>query len=954
MIKIINDIDNINFNDYIIIVPSNLELYYKDKYIDHDNTICNINNFLMDEFNTSKVLANKYVSYIIMNNVYNKLKNNLGYYKNINSNSFINDLLSTYETYDEYELNNSEKTDDLKKIFNLYEDELSSNGYYTINMLYKILLKENNFNGNYLFLSLNDLNKKELLLLEKMNNEGNVLLNLNDMNNNCLIRKLKGIGIDVDYNETSLSNKPIPYKSLNDLCDEVSFISNNISKRIKNGISLEDILIICPDVKTYEPYLNLYLNHPYNKIEYKGLITDRFISAFCDLLSGDFTNVKFIEMLKLGVFDINIKMVDKLDNYIYSWNLEDELFYVPFKYNPNGNKKCFSNKDINDLEVLNSAKNSIITPIKYLLENIVGVNKKSELLKLIYTYLLEEKIINRLFSKDEDGVNNLISLFEYMNDYMEDEITIEDVVKILKNNDLYSKKKQINSNSIDVVSYDNTYVNNKKYIYLIGMIATDIPKKINIPSLLNNDDILKEDLITKINDNNDYSYHVFSNILTCDNVIITYPKLSSTLDLTDKCTYLDMINIEEIEEDNIYDKNTLLKKYSNLLSEDKIEELDDVSFNKINISHSHNLNYKLDKKVAEKLYQDVLYTSPSSIERYFKCPFYHFCESALRLKVKEKYLFDNREVGTFVHYILERIIKNDINDISIDKIDSLISKYSKNYLEDNGKISNNTTNYVLSVLGKSTSLIIKNIVKEMDVTKFKPTYFEFKIDDESVVKPLEIKLDNRLIKIGGIIDRVDTYIDENNYYFRIIDYKTGKKDFKLSDVLDGLNLQMLIYLLAIKESKISELNIIPSALLYYPALIKEERKQRSEDKVKILQNKMRMIGMINKEDIELLEGDMLGTFINDTSRNVLDVQKTYTLEDLNNVFIHIKGLISNMGKSLYDGDIRVNPIGDKQDACMYCKYSSICKFDNKYDKKRKPKTLKNTEVFDMLGGDYNA
>ena len=952
MIKIINELKDINLNDYIIIVPPYMELFYKEKYIDYNYNISNINNFLMDEYNTSKRLVNKYVSYIIMDKVYNKLNNSLSYYTDITSNSFINDLLNTYDKYYEYEVNDSNKINDLNMLFNEFEKELSNNGYYTINMLYKSVIEENNFNGNYLFLSLSNLDRNELSLLNKMGNEGNVLLNIN--NNESLSNKLNGIGISNTLEDISFENKNVLYKSLNDLCDEVSFISNDISKKVKSDASLDDILIICPNTNIYEPYFSLYLNHPYNKNEYKGILTNRFVNSFCDLLYGDFSNSKFIEMLKLGIFDVDKKMVDKLDNYIYSWNLEDELFYIPFKYNPNGNKKSFTEKDVDDLDKLNDIKDSIIMPIKFLLENLKDVTNKTEMLKLIYTYLLEEKIINKLFNIDEEGVNNLISLFEYMNDYMEDEISIENVINVLKNNNLYDSKKESNINFIDIMNYDSSYLGNKKHVYLIGFINSDIPKTLNLPNLLTNDDVLKDDLIKKIDDNNNYSKYLFNTILSCDNVTITYPKLSSQLELTEECSYLNLVNKKEITDKEIYDINNFYKKYSILLSEEKTNKINNKIFEKINKSNEHNLKYKLDKNITEELYENVLNTSPSSIERYFKCPFYYFCESTLKLKVKEKYLFDSREVGTFVHYILEKIIKNDINEISVSNIDDLILKYSENYLEDHGKISNNTTKYVLRVLSKSTALIIKNIVNELRVTKFRPTYFEFKIGDDKIVKPLEIKLDDKVIKIGGIIDRVDTYVDDNNYYFRIIDYKTGKKDFKLSDVLDGLNLQMLIYLLAIKESKISNLNIIPSALLYYPALIKEEKYKVGDNKDEILEKKMRMVGMVNKDDVDILEKDNIGRFINDTSRGVLNLQKTYDLDNLNNLFTYIKKMIYNMGKALYDGNIEVNPIGDKHDACLYCKYSSICKFDKKYDKKRKLKKYTNKEVFEMLGGDYNA
>ena len=53
------------------------------------------------------------------------------------------------------------------------------------------------------------------------------------------------------------------------------------------------------------------------------------------------------------------------------------------------------------------------------------------------------------------------------------------------------------------------------------------------------------------------------------------------------------------------------------------------------------------------------------------------------------------------------------------------------------------------------------------------------------------------ILLRGSVDRVDILKKGEENYIRIIDYKTGSKEFKLSDILYGLNLQMLIYLYAI-------------------------------------------------------------------------------------------------------------------------------------------------------------
>lgn len=50
------------------------------------------------------------------------------------------------------------------------------------------------------------------------------------------------------------------------------------------------------------------------------------------------------------------------------------------------------------------------------------------------------------------------------------------------------------------------------------------------------------------------------------------------------------------------------------------------------------------------------------------------------------------------------------------------------------------------------------------------------------------------INISGKVDRVDFATVDGEAYIRVIDYKSSGKIFAVSDVINGLNMQMLIYL----------------------------------------------------------------------------------------------------------------------------------------------------------------
>ena len=54
----------------------------------------------------------------------------------------------------------------------------------------------------------------------------------------------------------------------------------------------------------------------------------------------------------------------------------------------------------------------------------------------------------------------------------------------------------------------------------------------------------------------------------------------------------------------------------------------------------------------------------------------------------------------------------------------------------------------------------------------------------------------------------------------MVDYKTGKKEFKLSDVIYGVNMQMLIYLATLSENAEARYggNLAPGGDSYVPAI----------------------------------------------------------------------------------------------------------------------------------------
>ena len=80
--------------------------------------------------------------------------------------------------------------------------------------------------------------------------------------------------------------------------------------------------------------------------------------------------------------------------------------------------------------------------------------------------------------------------------------------------------------------------------------------------------------------------------------------------------------------------------------------------------------------------------------------------------------------------------------------------------------------------------------------------------------------DGGSIRIIGSVDRVDVMEKDGKSYLRVIDYKSGGKKFDMSQVLSGLNMQMLIYLFAICENgKERYGDIIPAGVFVFPGKV---------------------------------------------------------------------------------------------------------------------------------------
>lgn len=358
---------------------------------------------------------------------------------------------------------------------------------------------------------------------------------------------------------------------------------------------------------------------------------------------------------------------------------------------------------------------------------------------------------------------------------------------------------------------------------------------------------------------------------------------------------------------------------------------------------NQNKNFQLSKQTAQEVFfkDGGAYVSPTALDSYFKCPFKYFCEKGLRLRKVKKIEIDSLNSGNLVHNLMEKLTKNPEGDcpenifreeflnMTDEQIKEFIHEnfmdyYMKNLGGDFGKSPRFM--FLLEKLEETAFYIVQYVQQELKGSKFRPALVEFSIEKKENADLLKIELkDNKTIYLVGKIDRADIFQDENGEkYIRIIDYKTGKKQIKLSALYNGLNLQMFVYLSQLLETKNAvnpKLELKQAGVIYFSfyedndlledneeddeqlyAAACDFHKNAFKPAAKITDNPQVLEAMNISKDSDKEESIVTDNML--TALRKFSVMKT-----------------AEFGQALLDGNIAAKPV-DR--TCEYCDFSGIC------------------------------
>ena len=727
----------------------------------------------------------------------------------------------------------------------------------------------------------------------------------------------------------------------------------------------------------------------------------KFILSLLDMFNYNFKHDSVFEFLKTGFTPLDYDEISKLENFALQYGIEGSKWFRPFKFNAN---------QIDYFEELRErlAKNLKEYRKEYnKLNNALDITLfLYDVLKL---YKVQEKIEKQvnIFKKSEmyemSGENaqiwnHVIDIFEQITLAGADtSITTVEYKKMLESGfrEVMISIIPPSLDKVTVSDIDKISVKPTKVLFIIGANEGKLDSKNNEKGLLLDDerDLLSKSGLKLLIDSNYYIYkekHLLYKLFTnaSHKLFLSYCLGTSDGKSMQPSMYTDRMKqlfplvkeesdlIEGSEDEKISNnKGTvdyLISSIRNYIEGDDIGhvwkaayswyEVNDENIIKIiNQGMSYeNKAEKIKDENLKKIYHEPTTISVSKIENFASCPFKFFVDSVIKPQPRIVQRVEFYDLGNIYHASVEEFTKSlnnlDIMDLDKEKIDSLSVSVTEKVLVDNESDylaldANERNKYMKEKIKRLVNRAASTIVSQLQRGNFRPAYTELIIGNDACefkISPVKIEInDETSVYFQGRIDRVDILKKEDKTYINIIDYKSSFKDVDLSDALQGLQLQLLVYMSAIIKNGEKLFCSKPEiGGIYYfvidDPMIDSDEISENEAEAEII-NKLSLKGYaVENEDIILnmdkdinnnRKSDIIPVSLNkdgSTSKS----SKTLTDKEFKMLLDKIDSVAKKMAEGVLKGNIDIMPyrkVNGGKTPCSYCEFTSVCQFDPSVD-----------------------
>jgi len=780
--------------------------------------------------------------------------------------------------------------------------------------------------------------------------------------------------------------------------DECVFTAREIVKLVKDGVKFRDIAVCSGNIADYgtmledvfEKYGIRFLKTNHDNLMSKPLVT--FIFSALEIVGSGFYLPVVKRYLESPLLPLDKKHRLLLSNYITAWNVNKSLWYSDSDWvmNPRGYVGELTEADRYELEAVNRARYKVAKPLLKLADAIKK-EKVSDKVTAVWEFLIDVGIKSQLISRSEKFLENAdyirsrdeaacwnltLSALDRIASTLGERVTsTERFVKYMRIVFRDSTFGRIPSNLDEVEIGDIGFARNDniKHLFLIGFNEGAFPSSKSRGGVFSENErhVLEQfseffkadsqesslqnelfNLLVAVSVPTDalhLVYHTSSSGSSDDRVSFFASMINSYVDVD--MSVFDLQKSFPVCREEFSDWIMMHRDSDNISDLISILQTNDPDFAEEITKRLNSRSFSSDELIFAKpeiVYKNNLSMSQSRLDTYSRCPFSYYSNYLLSLRTHKRIEFRAAETGSLVHRVLEDVLARIVSDgkklqeVERVEIERLALESAENYLKTTAPEISETSKrfkYLVKRLTSFVLYVIENMREEFENSDFAPIYFEKNMSEDSEIQPYSVELpDGGSLVFNGCVDRVDIYEDEDGKkYLRVVDYKTkiGGKKFDLNDVINGINLQLLVYLFAIWQ-KGEKSESYPAGIMYMPASrpsVKLDSAEMVESEKETRDGAMKRSGLFLYDEKILdamehgLEGRVLpikrnknGTFSSQTALATLEqfgALKRYT----DKVFI-------NLANKLRSGDIAASPLcAGNSDTCKWCDFKPFCRYE---------------------------
>ena len=752
---------------------------------------------------------------------------------------------------------------------------------------------------------------------------------------------------------------------------ECHLAAEEIVKLVQNGCRYRNISVVCTDMPTYENTLGMVFSR-YNIPVYvsgtedildKTVITT--VLSAIDAAIGGFEQAEVIRYLRSSLSPLQLEDCDQIENYAITWNINGNRWCTDWEYHPGGLGAAWTEGDREYLARLNALRDMALAPLIRLRKSIKEAVSVGQIVDAIYGFFGDIQLEDRLMSLaahmarsgDLRGEQVLSQLWEILLSALEQLSDMlgathwdgQNFTKLLK---LLLSQYDVGTipavlDAVTVGPVSAMRCQQSEHLLLLGASEGRFPAYSGSAGILTDQERTQlrqlgvpltggamEGLQAEYSD----IYGVFCGAkktitVSCpgEQPSFLYQRLGKMVSGETRRMPLGVAHRNAMEA-AAYLIRTGNGKEAEFLG---IAE----AYYKLRDHKDHKLG-AVAPETIEKLYGKTIKLSASQVDKLADCRLAYYLQYGLKLKERKQATIDPMEFGTYVHAVLEQTARKimdlgGFHEVSLEQTLQIANEFSQRYiLERFRQIDSQRVSYLFRRNAHELEMVVTELWDELRESAFSPAEFELAFGMGGPMDAITVSGKNLSARLRGFVDRVDIWRENEQTYYRVVDYKTGKKDFDYCDVYNGLGLQMLLYLFALEDNAEYLLGEHPvgAGVQYFPArapVVAAEGRLTDEEACQARQKVWKREGILLRDDVVLqamepgekpkrlpysVKKD--GTVSGDLAdRQQMGLLKSY-------VFL----LLSKMVDDIATGCVDPNPYtrGSRHNACAFCPYGTIC------------------------------